>query len=79
VRGSSSGKGVRALDTTLRVWSRDEIVDVLEKETWRRLEMAPQQMVDAYRDGSLEDPGDVSDLIALAFLLSDDDPLFVAP
>jgi len=54
-------------------------VDVLEKETWRRLEMAPQQMVDAYRDGSLEDPGDVSDLIALAFLLSDDDPLFVAP
>jgi hypothetical protein len=67
------------LETTLRVWERDEILDVLGKESWRRLEMTPQQMVDAYREGSLDDPGMVSDLIALAFLLPNDDPLFVAP
>ncbi len=56
--------------------SREEIVDRLERGTQRRLHMSAQEFVQAYRAGRLPDPGAVADLLALVFLLPDNDPLF---
>jgi hypothetical protein len=39
--------------------------------------MSARELVDAYRAGRLEDPGAVADLLALASLLVETDPLFV--
>jgi hypothetical protein len=40
--------------------------------------MSAAALVEAYRNGTLEEPGELADLLALAFLLPEDDPLFVA-
>ena len=55
--------------------TRDELVGRLEAEARRRRGMSAQQLLLAYREGRLEDPGEVADLLALASLLSEDDPL----
>jgi hypothetical protein len=68
--------GVMA-DTDLEL-TRDEIVAILEDGARRRVEMTAGELVRAYRDGLLEDPGMVADLLVLAHLLAEDDPLFVA-
>jgi len=57
--------------------TRDEIAQRIEQEAQRRLHMTAQDLVRAYREGRLADPGAVSDLLILASLLRDDDPLFV--
>lgn len=61
-------------DSTIEL-TRDELVERLEAETRRRRGMSAQQLLLAYRDGRLENPGEVADLLALAGLLSEDDPL----
>jgi hypothetical protein len=38
--------------------------------------MSAGQLVRAYLDGTLEDPGSVADVLALASLLDDEDELF---
>ena len=38
--------------------------------------MSAMELIQAYRDGNLEEPGEVADLLALAYLLPDGDPLF---
>jgi hypothetical protein len=60
----------------VREWTRDEIVEVLAKEAWARRKMSAADLIRAYREGTLDEPGEVSDLLALVFLLPDDDPLF---
>jgi len=40
--------------------------------------MSAGELLARYRKGTLEDPCDVADLLALADLLRADDPLFVA-
>ena len=57
--------------------SRDEIVRRLEHGARRRLHMSARELVEAYRAGCLADPGAVADLLALASLLVETDPLFV--
>jgi hypothetical protein len=57
--------------------TRDEIVRRIERGAQRRLHMSARELVQAYRLGRLEDPGLVADLIALASLLAESDPLFV--
>lgn len=57
--------------------SRDEIERRLERGAQRRLHMSARELVEAYRAGRLEDPGAVADLLALASLLLETDPLFV--
>jgi hypothetical protein len=55
--------------------SREEIVERLE-ESARRYGMSAGQLVRKYLDGTLEDPGAVADVLALASLLDDEDELF---
>jgi hypothetical protein len=56
--------------------SRDEIVRRIERAAQRRLHISAQDLVRRYRAGKLKDPGSVADLLALANLLPDNDPLF---
>jgi hypothetical protein len=65
------------LDTPLRL-SRDEIVAQLECGAQRRVHMSAADLVRTYREGRLPDPGRVADLLMLAHLLDERDPLFVS-
>jgi hypothetical protein len=56
--------------------NRDEIVQRIEQGARRRLRMSASELVQAYRSGRLKDPGAVADLLALASLLAESDPLF---
>lgn len=58
--------------------SRAEIVNQLETGAQRRLHISAEELVGAYRDGCLPDAGRVADLLMLAHLLDEHDPLFVA-
>jgi hypothetical protein len=58
--------------------TREEIVAQLDDEARRRRGVSGAALLRAYRDGTLENPGDVADLIAFARLLPEDDPFFAA-
>ncbi len=58
---------------------QEEIVRRLEEEAKRRLHMSAQEMVTIFREGRLDDPGKVMDLLALAGLLDSDHPLYIEP
>jgi hypothetical protein len=58
--------------------TRDEIVERLERGLNRRLGRSAREVLVAYRAGKLDDPGRVADLLILADLLPEDDPLFAA-
>ena len=57
--------------------TRDEIVALIEAKA-ARLHVDPKLIVTAHRHGQLEDWADYADILALAELLEDDDPLFSA-
>jgi hypothetical protein len=57
--------------------SRDEVVSLLEEGARRRRGMTASQLIRAYRTRQLDDPGSVADLLALSYLLRDEDPLLV--
>ena len=57
--------------------SRAQIVDQLEAGARCRLHISAEDLVRAYHDGSLRDAGRVADLLMLAHLLDEHDPLFV--
>lgn len=59
--------------------NREEIVSRIESGARLRLKMSALEFVRSCHEGRIEDPGQVADLLALAHLLPDDDPLFVAP
>ena len=59
-----------------REWSREEIVELLEEQARARRGMSAAEFIRAYRDGTLDEPGELADLLALAYLLPDEDPLF---
>jgi hypothetical protein len=61
----------------VREWTRDEIVQLLEKQSWARCRMSASDLLRSVREGTFDDPGEVSDLLSLAFLLPADDPIFV--
>lgn len=63
--------------TTLEL-TREQIVQQLDREARRRLNISGEELVRRYRAGLLEDCGNVADLLALASLLSEDDCLFAA-
>jgi len=67
------------METPIVDLNRDQIVTRIERGTKQRLQMGVQDFVSLYRSGRLPDPGKVADLIALAALLSDTDPLFLKP
>ena len=60
--------------------TRGQIVARIERGAKERgLLYSAEDLVREYRQGRLADPGAVADLMALAALLQDDDPLFVRP
>jgi hypothetical protein len=56
--------------------TRDEIVRAIDDGARRRRNMSAAELIRAYRRCELDDPGPVADLIALSYLLRDEDPLF---
>lgn len=56
--------------------SREELIKQLDQESTRRRGMSARDLMLAYREGRLQNPGEVADLLALAGLLPEDDPLF---
>ena len=63
--------------TTIEL-TREDILRRLETGAWHRRGMSARDLLRLYRAGKLEDPCEVADLLALADLLPDDDPLFCA-
>lgn len=57
--------------------SRDEIVDLIEREARARYGVSATELVQQYRDGVIDECGGAADLISLARLLPGDDPLFI--
>ena len=57
--------------------SRDEIVARIEDGARSRIGLSAGEMVRRYLAAQLDDPGQVADLLALARLLPENDPLFV--
>lgn len=56
--------------------TRDEIVDEMERVAQHRRRLSAAEVLRQYRDGSLDDAGEIADVIVLATLLPEDDPLF---
>jgi hypothetical protein len=56
--------------------TRSEIVEELERECQRRLQISAAELFRLYREGHLSEPGAVADLLILADLLPEDDELF---
>ena len=58
--------------------SRDEILELINRKC-ERLQMDARDLLSAYRRGERIDVGQVADVIGLAELLEDNDPVFAAP
>lgn len=56
--------------------TRDEILSEIERGAQRRRRMSAATFVQAYHRGELEEACEEADLLALAFLLPVDDPIF---
>jgi len=71
----TNGRRERELNGVIEL-TRDEIIKRIDRGAQRRLHTSAKDLVRRYRAGKLEDPGSVADLLALANLLPDNDPLF---
>ncbi len=68
------------MDQKILELSRDQILTRIERGAkMRGLLYSAQELISRYREGQLEDPSAVGDLIAMTSLLPDNDPLFVRP
>lgn len=56
--------------------TREQILEILERESQKRLGLSARELFRRYARGLLEDPGEVSDLVVIADLLPEDDELF---
>ncbi|MDP8932202.1 MAG: hypothetical protein M3O70_27460 [Actinomycetota bacterium] len=54
---------------------RDEIIKRIDRGALARRGVTGEDLLAAYRGGWLEEPGEVADLLVLADLLADDDPI----
>ncbi len=57
--------------------SRNDILKRIEQGARQRRGLSAEGLIRLYRAGKLEDPCEVADLLALADLLPDNDPLLV--
>jgi predicted dithiol-disulfide oxidoreductase (DUF899 family) len=56
--------------------TRDEIVAEMDRVSQQRRHLPAANVLQAYWAGTLEDAGELADVLVLATLLPDDDPLF---
>jgi hypothetical protein len=71
---SPRGKPMVVTETTVEL-DRDEIAERLEAASRDAIGVSASELLRGWRDRTLDDPGAVADIIALAALLPDDDPL----
>ena len=64
------------MEQTVLELTREQILARLEEGAWRRRRLPARDMLRLYRDGKLDEPCDVADLLALADLLPENDPVF---
>ena len=57
------------------ILTRDEIVERIEREARARRGVSAAALIGSYRDGTLDEPCEVMDILGIAFLLPSDDPL----
>jgi len=57
--------------------SREAITQQLEAGARHRLKMSAAEMISLYKKGELNEPSSVADLLGLAALLPEEDPLHV--
>lgn len=55
--------------------SRDDIVHQIDAAAHDRRGMSGSELLTAFAEGRLDDPGDVADILVIADLLPDDDPI----
>ncbi len=70
-------KGEQMEVTTVEL-TRDEIIRRLDAGARRRRGLSAYDLITLFRSGKLDEPCEVTDLLALADLLPDTDPLFAA-
>jgi hypothetical protein len=58
--------------------THDEIVALIEREAHRRYGLSAAAFVAQYRDGTFDECGGAADLVALARMLPEGDPLYLA-
>ena len=63
------------MDRAVLELTRDDILQRLEAGAQRRRGLSAHELLRLYRTGKLEEPCGVADLLALADLLPDNDPL----
>ena len=59
--------------------TQDEIIALIEKGARERRGVTARELVEAYREGRLEEPGRVLDLLTFAAMLDKEHPLHVEP
>jgi hypothetical protein len=59
--------------------TRDEIVDMIDEHARKRRGYSARHLLRAYRTGRLDQPGEFGDLLCVAGLLDDDDPIWLPP
>jgi hypothetical protein len=57
-------------------YTREELVEEIDQGSRRAIGLSASELARTYRDGKLEEPTGVADLIALLNLLPEDDALF---
>jgi hypothetical protein len=72
----TSKEGTRMAPNDRLELTREEIVGIIDAQAQRRCGMTARTLLRCYRQGTLEDPGCVADLLVLSDLLPDNDPLF---
>lgn len=63
------------LDTPTVELTRDDILREIDAVAHARRGMSGAELLGAYAEGRLEDPGEVADILIIADLLPDDDPV----
>lgn len=58
--------------------SRDEIAELIETEAQRRYGISAAELVRQYAEGTIDECGGAADIISLARLLPEGDPLHLA-
>lgn len=58
--------------------ARDEIVALIESEAQRRYGLSAEELIGQYRAGSIDECGGAADIVSLARLLPEGDPLHLA-
>jgi hypothetical protein len=75
LRKNNSGNGRAHNGPAIVSLTREQIVRPLEAAARERTGLSARVMLRRYRDGQLTDPHRVADLVALARLLSKNDPI----